>query len=43
MNKLKGMNGALLNKLFLDRPLNQKLIHSIISAHALSMADPNVG
>ena len=31
---LKGMDDALLNELFGGRPLDQKLIHIIISAHA---------
>ena len=31
---LKGMDGALLNELFWGRPLDQKLIHTINSAHA---------
>ena len=37
------MDGALLNELFLGRLLDQKVVHTIISAHAYSMADPNVG
>ena len=32
MNRLKRMDGALLNKLFLGRLLDQKLIHTIIRA-----------
>ena len=31
---LKGMDVALLNELFLGRPVDQKLIHTMISVHA---------
>ena len=40
---LKGMDGVLLKELFLGRPLDQKLIPTIISAHAQSMTDPKCG